>query len=85
MPSIDHVAGRGWNATVSQLTGDMAIRNSGNRKNMRNLRYACGINRQFNAAYSMNSQGLIGVQNGMYPPMMVPSTGNRVEHVVRTV
>ena len=77
MPSNDNRAGSGWNATVNHPNEESATSNNGNRKNVRILRYACGIKRQLRAVYSMSSHGLMGVQNGIYQPRTVPSTGNK--------
>ena len=77
MPSNDHRAGSGWNATVNHPNEESATSNNGNRKNVRILRYACGIKRQLRAVYSMSSHGLMGVQNGIYQPRTPPSTGNK--------
>ena len=77
MSSNDHRAGSGWNATVNHPNEESATSNNGNRKNVRNLRYTCGIKRQLRAVYSMSSHGLMGVQNGIYQPRTVPSTGSK--------
>ena len=61
----DHRAGRIWKANVTHPTIDKANNATGNRKKVRNRRRTCGSRLRFSKTYTMNSQGLIGVQNGM--------------------
>lgn len=46
-------------------TIDKANNATGNRKKVRNRRRTCGSRLRFSKTYTMNSQGLIGVQNGI--------------------